>query len=97
MFLALDHADEMPRDTRVYGSTTTHETGSYTLRPFGRPEIDGYFGGKFARALEHEGDGAIAAFAIEQICSALGNATRKRLHPIVESAWARDPRLSPRP
>jgi monoamine oxidase len=61
------------------------------LRPFGRPVIDGYFGGKFARELEHEGDGALAAFAIEQICAALGNDMRRRLHPIIESAWARDP------
>ena len=53
--------------------------------------IEGYFGGAFARALEHEGDGAFAAFATEQICAALGNDMRERLSPIVESAWARDP------
>ena len=91
MFLAVDDADDLPAETRLFGAIDRVETGSYTLRPFGRPVIDGYFGGKFARALEHEGDGAIAAFAIEQICSALGNGMRKRLHPIVESAWARDP------
>src|SRR5690348_13314658 len=43
-----------------------------------------YFGGKFARALENEGDGALAAFVIDQISAALGNAMRKRLHPIIE-------------
>ena len=91
MFLAVDEADDLPIETRLYGATDTVETGSYTFRPFGRPVIEGYFGGKFARALEHEGDGAIAAFAIEQICAALGNGMRKRLHPIIESAWARDP------
>jgi monoamine oxidase len=91
VFLALDNADEMPRDTRVYGSTTTHETGSYTLRPFGRPVVEGYFGGAFARTLEHEGDGAFAAFAIEQLVGALGGDMRKRLSPIAESGWARDP------
>ena len=53
--------------------------------------IDGYFGGAFARELESQGDGAFAAFAIEQICAALGNDMRKRLAPIAESAWARDP------
>ena len=50
-----------------------------------------YFGGEFARKLESQGDGAFAAFAIEQICAALGNDMRKRLTPIAESAWARDP------
>ena len=80
MFLKLDSPDDLPAETRLYGATDRVETGSYTLRPFGRPVIDGYFGGTFARALEMEGDGAFAAFAIEQICAALGNDMRKRLH-----------------
>jgi monoamine oxidase len=87
VFLHLDRAEEMPLDTRLAGSTNTRETGSYTLRPSGRPMIEGYFGGEFARALE----GGIAPFAIEQICAALGNDMRKRLTPLAESAWARDP------
>ena len=87
VFLAVENPDDLPRDTRVFGSLTSIETGSYTLRPFGRPVIEGYFGGAFARALE----GEIAPFAIEQICAALGNDMRKRLSPLAESAWARDP------
>jgi monoamine oxidase len=91
MFLSIDGGDDLPAETRLYGATDRVETGSYTLRPFGRPVIDGYFGGTFARELERQGDGAFAAFAIEQICAALGNDMRKRLAPIAESAWARDP------
>jgi monoamine oxidase len=91
VFLRIKSAGDLPRDTRVHGSTTTAETGSYTLRPFGRPYVEGYFGGEFARTLEHEGSGAFAAFAIEQLAGALGNDVRKRLSPIAESAWARDP------
>lgn len=89
VFLSVDRADDLPKDTRVFGSLTSLETGSYTLRPFGRPVIEGYFGGAFARRLEAEG--GFAPFAIEQICAALGNDMRKRLSPIAESAWARDP------
>ncbi|HMK81075.1 MAG TPA: NAD(P)/FAD-dependent oxidoreductase [Xanthobacteraceae bacterium] len=91
VFLSLDGADDLPLETRLYGATDRVETGSYTLRPFGRPIIDGYFGGKFARAITSEGEGALTAFAIEQICGALGHDFRKRLHPIVETAWAHDP------
>ncbi|TMJ03471.1 MAG: FAD-dependent oxidoreductase [Alphaproteobacteria bacterium] len=91
VFLRLARADDLPSDTRLAGSTTTRETGSYTLRPFGRPVIEGYFGGEFARSLEHEGDRALAAFAIEQIANALGSGMRARLQPIAASAWARDP------
>jgi monoamine oxidase len=87
IFLRIDNPEDLPKDTRVVGSRTTHETGMYTLRAFGRPVIEGYFGGAFARALE----GQIAPFAIEQICGALGNDMRKRLTVIAESAWARDP------
>ena len=90
VFLSVDRADDLPVETRLFGATDRTETGGYTLRPFGRPLIDGYFGGPFARALEPE-EGGFAAFAIEQICAALGNDMRKRLTPIVETAWARDP------
>jgi monoamine oxidase len=89
VFLGLENPEDLPIDTRVFGSTTTVETGSYTLRAFGRPVIEGYFGGAFARTLEAEG--GFAPFAIEQICAALGNDMRRRLTPIAESAWARDP------
>jgi monoamine oxidase len=87
VFLRLARPEEMPLDTRLAGSTSTRETGSYTLRPSGYPMIEGYFGGEFARSLE----GEIAPFAIEQICGALGSDMRKRLTPVAESAWARDP------
>ncbi len=87
IFLRIDNPEDLPIDTRVVGSRSTRETGSYTLRAFGRPVIEGYFGGAFAASLE----GEIAPFAIEQICNALGNDIAKRLTVIAESAWARDP------
>jgi monoamine oxidase len=87
IFLRIDNSDDLPKDTRVVGSRVTHETGMYTLRAFGRPVIEGYFGGAFARSIE----GEIAPFAIEQLCDAFGSGMRKRLTPIAESAWARDP------
>jgi len=86
-FLGIDRPEDLPIDTRVVGSRVTRETGMYTLRAFGRPVIEGYFGGAFAASLE----GEITPFAIEQLCDALGNDIRKRLTPIAESAWARDP------
>jgi monoamine oxidase len=90
VFLQVERAEDLPVEARLFASTRTTETGGYTLRPFGRPLIDGYFGGPFARALESE-PGGFAGFAIDEICAALGNDMRKRLTPIVESAWARDP------
>ena len=87
IFLRIDRPEDLPKDTRVVGSRTTHETGMYTLRAFGRPVIEGYFGGAFAASIE----GEILPFALEQLCAAFGSDIRKRVTPIAESAWARDP------
>ena len=91
VFLGVDDATELPQGTRLFGAIDRAATGSYHLRPFGRPIIEGYFGGQFARELEEQGDGAFARFAIEQIAALLGNDLRRRLHPLTESAWGRDP------
>lgn len=91
VFLRLDDAEEFQKESRIYGAIDRTETGTYHFRPFGRPIIEGYFGGRHARALEQAGEGAFAAFAIDQIVSVLGSGMRKRLHPIAASAWAKDP------
>jgi monoamine oxidase len=87
VFLRLEGGEDLPKNLRVFGSLTTRATGNYTLRPFGRPMIEGYFGGECARALE----GEIAPFAIEQLCAAMGNDMRRRLTPLAETAWGSDP------
>ena len=46
-FPRIDDPQDLPIDTRVVGSRSTRATGSYTLRAFGRPVIEGYFGGAF--------------------------------------------------
>jgi len=91
VFLRVEEAAELPQGTRLFGAIDRAATGSYHLRPFGRPIIEGYFGGRFARELEEEGDGAFARFAIDQIAALLGNDMRRRLHPLAESAWGKDP------
>ena len=89
VFLQIDEPHDFPAETRLFGATDRVATGSYHLRPFGRPVIEGYFGGRFAEELE-DGD-AFASFAIEQIAALLGANMRKRLHPLAASAWRRDP------
>jgi monoamine oxidase len=91
VFLRLDGAEEFPVNTRFYGAVDRTATGNYHIRPFGRPVIEGYFGGRCARELETAGEGAFAAFAIDQFAAALGGAFRKRLHPLAASSWTRDP------
>jgi len=89
--LALAEPEALPAEGNLRGATMRTEMGTYHLRPFGQPCIEGFFGGRFARALEDAGDGAIAAHSIDEIVSFLGSDFRRRLKPLKESHWAHDP------
>jgi monoamine oxidase len=91
VMLALDDPDALPKDGNLRGATMRTAMGSFHLRPFGQPCIEGFFGGSFARELEDAGDGAFAAESIDQIVALLGSDFRRKLRPLAESRWARDP------
>ncbi|HLH89268.1 MAG TPA: NAD(P)/FAD-dependent oxidoreductase [Xanthobacteraceae bacterium] len=91
LFLRVERADDLPVETRLFGALDQMNTGSYHLRPFGRPVIECYFGGKLAWELEREGDGAFARYALDQLSRHLGADMRKRLTPIAATAWGHDP------
>ena len=58
LFLSLEDAEEFENDTRLFGRIDRAGTGAYHFRPFGRPQIEVYFGGRLASALEAGGEGA---------------------------------------
>lgn len=89
--LALDQPEALPKDGNLRGATMRTAMGAFHLRPFGQPCIEGFFGGRFAQALEDAGDGALAAQSIDEIAGFLGNDFRRRLKPLAESRWAHDP------
>jgi monoamine oxidase len=91
VMLALDEPEALPKDGNLRGATMRTAMGSFHLRPFGQPCIEGFFGGTFARELEDAGDGAFAAESIDQIVALLGSDFRRKLRPLAESRWARDP------
>src|SRR6201999_4680252 len=43
--LALDQAEKFPKDGNLRGPTMRTKMGTFHLRPFGQPCIEGYFGG----------------------------------------------------
>jgi monoamine oxidase len=90
-FLVLDRPEAFPADVGVFGRTDSLETGSYSLRPSGRPLIEAFLGGRWARALEAEGPGAAAAFAIEELSELFGASVRRTVRPLAETAWASEP------
>ena len=64
LFLSLAKARKnSSTDSRIFGATDRGATAAYHMRPFGRPQIEGYFGGSLACDLEASGDGAFFEFA----------------------------------
>jgi monoamine oxidase len=91
LFLRVDAPETLPIESRLFGTLDQSSTGSYHLRPFGRPVIECYFAGRLAWELEREGERAFARVAVDQLANHLGGDIRKRLHPIAATAWGRDP------
>src|SRR6202166_1292986 len=91
VMLALDEPEALPKDGNLRGATMRTAMGSFHLRPFGQPCIEGFFGGSFAQQLEDAGNGALAAEAIDEIVALLGSDFRRKLKPLAESRWSHDP------
>ena len=91
LYIALEHAEEFEKDSRLFGRTDTVATAAYHVRPFGRPMIEAYFGGDFASELEREGARAYFDFAASELVSLLGSNFAARIKPIAASQWRSDP------
>ena len=73
------------------GSTLSRETMSYQVRPLDRPAIYCFFGGRFAAALEGEGEEAMFSFAASELARLFGNDIRRHIAPLASTAWLKDP------
>ena len=91
VFLSPAAPETFPREHHLWGDTEKAETGSYYLRPLGRPVIEAYFGGDHARALAAEGPRAAADFAIEELVSVYGADIRPQLRLLAATSWSQDP------
>ena len=89
--LALDEPEALPKEGNLRAATMRTAMGTYHLRPFGQPCIEGFFGGRFAQELEDAGQGSLAAQSIDEIVALLGNDFRCKLKPLSESRWSHDP------
>jgi monoamine oxidase len=91
LFLSLDGADEFDKDTRIFGGTERARIAMYHMRPFGRPQIEAYFGGNNAWELEKGGDEAFFDFAQADLVRLLGSSFAKRVKLINIHRWGADP------
>ncbi|WP_137863887.1 MULTISPECIES: NAD(P)/FAD-dependent oxidoreductase [unclassified Sphingomonas] len=90
LFFALEGGEEIDDNAHLVGDPHSACTGSYTLRPFGRPVVECMLGGDGARAMEKEGLNGAAAFAIGELCHLLGSDWRGKLRFVAGSAWGRE-------
>jgi monoamine oxidase len=90
LFFEVETPDDLPSDGHLIGNPRAAMTGTYTLRPFGRPVIECMVGGEAARTLCSAGFHEAAAFAIDELAGLLGSEWRRRLTLVAASAWARD-------
>ena len=91
LVMTVEAPELLPMDGHLIGDSNKVATGSYHLRPFGRPLIEGFFGGRLARELEAAGPGALFDFAVAELVKLFGSGIRARLRLLVETGWERDP------
>jgi monoamine oxidase len=90
LFFTLEGTAEIDDNAHLLGSPHSAVTGTYTLKPFGRPLVECMLGGEGARAMEKEGLNGAADFAIGELVNLLGSDWRKRLCFVAGSAWGRE-------
>jgi monoamine oxidase len=91
IFLSMADPQAVPEESHLRGRVDRAATGSYYLRPFGRPVIECFVGGTFARDLENAGEAAAVAFAIDQLRDLLGADLARGLVPLAVTRWAQEP------
>jgi monoamine oxidase len=91
LVMAVEVPELLPMDGHLIGNSNKTATGSYHLRPFGRPLMEGFFGGRLAHEIEAAGAGAFFDFAVAELVELFGSGIRARLRPLVETGWGRDP------
>jgi monoamine oxidase len=91
LFLSLSDAGEFAKDSRLFGRTDRSATGVYHFRPFGRPQIEGYFGGPLAAELEAGGERAFVDFAVAELVGLIGSDFARRVTLIGLHPWGVDP------
>ncbi|WP_294532740.1 FAD-dependent oxidoreductase [uncultured Rhodoblastus sp.] len=76
-------------ETHALGNPCDPRTGSYFIRPFGRPVIECFLGGEGAGIIEDAGPAAGFEYAADQLVALFGSSVRRRLHPLIATCWGR--------
>ena len=91
VFLSLAEPEAVPAESHLLGRYDSARTGSYYLRPFGRPVVECFLAGRLAWDLEDEGEAATLAFVREELGALLGAGFARGLAPLAVTAWGKEP------
>ena len=87
LFIELHGDHGLEPETHLLGNPRNADTGSYYIRPLGRPVIEAFFGGTGAVLIERAGPVEGFAFAVDELSGLLGSNIRRHLSPLIASAW----------
>ncbi len=90
VYLSIADAVAVPPESHLLGRFDRAATGSYYLRPFGRPLIECFLGGSWARSLERTGPRAAVDFAIAELRELLGADFARGLVPLAATHWVQE-------
>jgi monoamine oxidase len=93
VLLSMKRPQAVPAESHLLGHTDRAATGSYYMRPLGRPVIECFLGGAWARELELRGADAATAFALEELTHLLGRDFTRDLSPLAVTQWANEPTI----
>ena len=93
IILSMAEPQAVPAESHLLGRFDRAGTGSYYLRPFGRPLVECFLGGRQALALEQEGDAAAIAFVRDELGSLMGSDFARGLIPVAVTRWAHAPTI----
>ena len=91
LFLSLEQPEEFSAGGRLFGNVERAGTGTYHMRPFGRPMIECFYAGQCARDLEAGGENAFFDFAVGELTAHLGSDFARRIKPLLIHPWGSDP------
>jgi monoamine oxidase len=90
VYLCVADPAAVPAESHLLGRYDRTATGSYYLRPFGRPVIECYLGGASAHALERAGAAAAVSFVIDELRALLGADFARGLTALATTRWAQE-------
>ena len=93
VFLSIAEPESIIPETHMLGRLDRSATAGHYFRAFGRPAIECYVGGTWARSLEKAGEAEAVSFAIGELRDLLGSDFARGLSPLAVTRWGQEPSI----